>query len=175
MLDTVRKALAGVLLTGAFIGLLPLLPSAFGFRSAAVTNDTAGTYFPAASGTPSSRYITCSQFQGTYQLRRNRTYTGNFFQCTNNWNSSVSLDLSLVNGNFLINAYTAGSTVTIPAGGSACVGATLKAESALGGPGTVVYRITANAANPAADLYAQLDFTGQIEVININPTHTYCP
>lgn len=175
MLDTVRKALAGVLLTGALFGLLPLVPNAFGYRSAVVTGDGAGTYFPAASSSPTSRFITCSQFEVTYQLRRNRSYTGNFFQCTNNWNSSVDLDLSLVNGNSLISSYTAGTTVTIPAGGTACVGATMKAVNSLGGPGPVVYRITANAANPAADLYAELDFTGEIEVININPTHVYCP
>lgn len=175
MLDTLRRALAAGLLFLAFVGLLPMLPQVFGFYSAAITNSTAGTYYPSASSAPASRYVACSQFQPSYQIRKNRQYTGNYFQCTNNWNSTVGVDLSLANGNSLLNSAASSSTVSIPPGGTACVAATIAANNSVGGPGTVSYRITVNGANPGADLYAELEFTGQIEVINSNPTHTLCP
>lgn len=175
MLDGTRRLLALLVLLLAFVGLLPVLPNVQAYYSAVVTNRTSGTFFPAASPSPSSRFLSCSQYQATYQLRRNRSYTGNFFRCTNNWNSPIDVDISLVNGNSLVSAADSTATVTIPAGGAACVNATLTAFNVTGGPSTVVYKATANAANASADFYGEFEFTGQIQNIATNPTHVYCP
>lgn len=154
MLDPVRRILAAALLAVALIGLMPLIPLAYGYLSATVTNSTAGTYYPRT--TTDAPFITCRQDPKPNSIRRNQSVaTGNYFRCTNNWHKAVTIAWSTGTGGTGTGITVSGSTVSIPAGSQdICVRAGLAATSS-SAAGTVRVIGTIN----QADLYAviQLD------------------
>lgn len=160
MLDTARRLLAAALVALAVTGLVPLLPLAFGFYAADVTNAASGTYYPTTTATP---FFSCAQFQTpTVRLDDKRTYNNiRIFRCTNNWGTAITLtwDLPQPNGS---NITGVGGSATVPAGAqNYCVAVSLRTGNAAS-LRDVVFRGTID----QTDLRAEIQFPVQLVVQN---------
>lgn len=161
--EAVRRLAAATMLLLAVVGLLPLLPLVFGFHSADVTNDGAGTFYPATI-TSGNGFITCQQFQTpTVTLAKNTDYTNQrLFQCTNNWGSDVTLTWTLPDPNGS-GIHSVGGSATIPAGAqNACAAVSLSTSATRVTNRTVVFQGTVD----QADLYAEIQFPVRVTIQN---------
>lgn len=171
-MDGLRRLLALLLFAVGLVGLMPLLPKAVGYTSAVVNNYTAGTFFPVT--TPpggSARFVYCTQDPDPNTVKKkNGNHTGNYFRCTNNWGSAVTINFSAVTGG-TSSGITVSGSVNLPAGAQGvCASATITTPGGAGGSaGSVRYRGTID----QADLYAVIEWDGYLDVAN-NPTPATC-
>jgi hypothetical protein len=165
-LSSVTRRLLGALLLVALA--IPLLPRVFGFASATVNLRQSGTFFLGASA-GETEPISCWQFASPEQLKRNTTYTKKFFKCTNNWYTTVSISISLVDAG-TTGLMISGHTGSVAPGQTLCLNAgTLRATTS-GQQQTMVYMARVD----QADLSIQTYFSGDIQVQNGNTNPADC-
>jgi uncharacterized membrane protein len=185
-MDTLRRALAAAMILLAVIGLMPLIPVAFGYLQANVRQDSSATYYPDATATPTLRFINCVQDPTTLNLKKNDLNKGvtYYIRCTNNWVSPVSITVSVKDANTSGLAWsnaTYSTSSDIMPGGYGCIQVGRTAGGNLTdnkNPGTltVSYHAEVNQNLPAADLYAQVEFTGDFSFTTSPPANTFsCP
>lgn len=188
MLDTIRRLLAAGMIIVAVIGLLPLIPIVFGYVQANVRQDSAATYYPAASSAPTLKFVDCVQQPSPLELDRQGNKTKNvtyYIKCTNRWASPVSIRVSVTDANGTGLSWTNATYSTsadVGPGATACilVGRTSGSANLTGnnpaGTVTVAYRAEINPTQPTYDLGGSVDFTGQLRFSAAPPTQTIsCP
>lgn len=170
LIDAIRRLLAIGMLIMAALGLLPLVPVVFGFRSAAVTSGVGGmpagtgTYHPSTSDPP---FVSCVQAPIANDLVTGELYQDfKFFQCTNNWSSDIQISSISSNMNGLT---LSGFPITVPAGGvPLCVALDVQGTKKVNNLTEVVY--TAQLLSTTGDLSGTIQFAGQVRVNNKAPT-----
>jgi len=161
-MDLLRKGLAVVILLIAVVGLLPLVPLAFGFKSATITNNSAGTFYPTTNpASADTRFIFCDQSPSPLQLVKATTNSGNYFRCTNNWGTAVTITWSRISGTNT-TAVTGGTTIAANAQG-VCVPANI---TTVGGANTTNIPNVYQGIVDQADLYAVIQFSGNVSTRN---------
>lgn len=167
-MDVLRKVLAAASLLIALIGLMPLVPLTFGFKSAVVTNASAGTFYPTTNpNSTDTPFILCTQDPTPQSMKKRQNFTGNYFRCTNNWGTPVTIAWGLVSGT---SGLTVSNSASVPAGAQGvCVSVTFTTPNANSSNVTNVYSGTID----QSDLYAVIQFSGVLTIDN-SSTPTAC-
>lgn len=170
-----RRGLAALLLMIAVIAVMPMLNQVLGFSSATVTNYQAGTYYPEtmppSAATP---FIWCQQDPDPNSFKKGqnpsnpRVYSGNYFRCFNNWGTAVTISWSAQTGGTASGVSASGSATVAAGAQGVCVPVTITLTNTASS-GTVRWR----GAIDQADLYAEVEFVGDITVAN-TATPTEC-
>lgn len=154
---------------------MPLVQDTFGFKSATITNYGPATWFPGTSTTNTDRFLVCSQVGSPLDMKKNTTYTNkSYFQCINNWNYPVSVQLSLVNGNGAISTLSDTTPSTIAAGGTGCL--LIDSIKTVNANVTrdVLYKATAITESGDRTIDAEFHFTSTVTTVNPNTTPPEC-
>jgi hypothetical protein len=174
-LDRLRWVLATSLILVGVMGIMPLVQHTFGFRSATITNYGPATWFPGTSTANADRFLVCTQVGSPVQLKKRTTYTNSdFFECINNWNYPVSVQLSLVNGNDGIVSLTDTTPSTIAVGSTGCLLIDSLETPNANVTRVVLYKATATTASGDRTIEAEFHFTGTVETVNPNVTPPEC-
>lgn len=174
-LDRLRWVLASILILVGLVGIMPLVQHTLGFKSATITNYGPATWFPGTSTTNADRFLVCSQVGSPVNMKKNTGYTNmNYFQCMNNWNYPVSVQLSLVNGNGAISAFLDTTASTIAAGATGCL--MIDSIQTVNATVTrvVLYKATAITASGDRTIDAEFHFTSTVNTVTGNPTPPQC-